>query len=698
MKIQETAIQLVKEAAKRLKDSELKELATSETQSALESVRKVIGLGNVPQTLLFISLFERSCACRDSDLDDMANYFDCSLIDIVEYAPELDEMVRQGFIRVSNDNEEAMNRGYRVCDGVLNDIIQGKPVKVSAANLANEVDRYDFCGIISKAFESDSISLDRLLPIVLRREEEFGFLDFISDVRARIKKVEDRAWFYEMCNDFLMSDRRSCGTTELDTTLKDIYDRPSGRIACQKAFCDGTHPLMKEELVVFTDRDRGQMGLTEKGKKLLFGKDFFAITESYANLDRYEFAKAVEHYIDGDEFHKNQQGAMVQLAERVKLIEQENPQLKMIKTLSRMVSDPIDRTLFYLICDDCADGDSYNLSHELNQLFDAKDRNKQMMQFKNKTHILQKCELVKIEKKSELFGERTYLVCTEKGKQLYFEEDAVLYQEESDCTGILKVADIKEKHLFFGDELKSQLSMVLDSLQNDKFQLLQTRLADKALAKGVAVLMYGEPGTGKTESVMQMARATGRNILRVDISATKSAWFGESEKTIKKVFQDYQRLCQESEITPILLFNEADAVFSKRKDVMKGNVTQTENAIQNIILEEMEKLDGILIATTNLADNLDGAFERRFLFKIRFGKPGTEIKQHIWEDKMPTLLPQETQILAHSYDFSGGEIDNIVRKAMMSEVISGEKPNLEMLCNYCKEERIAKKSTSSVGF
>ena len=66
-------------------------------------------------------------------------------------------------------------------------------------------------------------------------------------------------------------------------------------------------------------------------------------------------------------------------------------------------------------------------------------------------------------------------------------------------------------------------------------------------------------------------------------------------------------------VKPILLFNEADAVFSKRKDVNNGNVAQTENAIQNIILEEMENLDGILIATTNLADNLDGAFERRFV-------------------------------------------------------------------------------------
>ncbi len=78
-----------------------------------------------------------------------------------------------------------------------------------------------------------------------------------------------------------------------------------------------------------------------------------------------------------------------------------------------------------------------------------------------------------------------------------------------------------------------------------------------------------------------------------------------------------------------LLFNEADGVFGKRKDNPSSNVTQTEIAIQNIILEEMEKLDGILFATTNLTDNLDKAFERRFLFKIRFDKPTLEAKTNI---------------------------------------------------------------------
>ena len=212
------------------------------------------------------------------------------------------------------------------------------------------------------------------------------------------------------------------------------------------------------------------------------------------------------------------------------------------------------------------------------------------------------------------------------------------------------------------------------------------------------MLFYGEPGTGKTESVMQMAKATGRAIMHVDISATKTCWFGESEKLIKKVFTDYRRLCEKSKLKPILLFNEADAVFSKRKDVGSGNVAQTENAIQNIILEEMENLDGILIATTNLADNLDRAFERRFLFKIRFDKPTIEAKANIWLSKLPSLSAEDARTLASGYDFSGGQIDNITRKALMQEIINGVKPSLSDLVTMCGEEKLSKNNTRRIGF
>ena len=196
---------------------------------------------------------------------------------------------------------------------------------------------------------------------------------------------------------------------------------------------------------------------------------------------------------------------------------------------------------------------------------------------------------------------------------------------------------------------------------------------------------------------MQIAKATGRAIYHVDISSTKSCWFGESEKLIKAVFKKYEDICEHSEKRPILLFNEADGIFSKRKGTDSSNVAQTENTIQNIILEEMERLDGILVATTNMAENLDGAFERRFLFKIKFEKPSFEARKSIWLSKIPSLSDEDARALADAFTFTGGEIDNIVRKATIVEVLNGSEPSLHELKRLCREEKMHG-NTARIGF
>ena len=106
----------------------------------------------------------------------------------------------------------------------------------------------------------------------------------------------------------------------------------------------------------------------------------------------------------------------------------------------------------------------------------------------------------------------------------------------------------------------------------------------KALPQNLNILLFGAPGTGKTETVYQLAKSSGREIMKVEISQSKSMWFGESEKLIKKIFRDYADLAKQNELTPILLFNEADAILSSRKTNNASAVSQTENAIQNILL------------------------------------------------------------------------------------------------------------------
>ena len=171
---------------------------------------------------------------------------------------------------------------------------------------------------------------------------------------------------------------------------------------------------------------------------------------------------------------------------------------------------------------------------------------------------------------------------------------------------------------------------------------------------------------------------------------------------MKGIFTDYKKLCDEEKRKPILLFNEADALFSNRQNISNtsgsSSVAQTENAILNIIMEEMEKLDGILIATTNLTDNLDSAFARRFLFKIRFGHPTVEAKHSIWKDKLPWLSDDDCRQLATRHDFSGGEIDNIVRKVVMEEVLHDIRPTLSEIEELCRHEKIGEGNRCGIGF
>ena len=113
--------------------------------------------------------------------------------------------------------------------------------------------------------------------------------------------------------------------------------------------------------------------------------------------------------------------------------------------------------------------------------------------------------------------------------------------------------------------------------------------------------------------------------------------------------------------------------------------------MQNIILEEMEKFEGIMIATTNLADNLDAAFERRFLFKVKFDNPSIEAKKKIWKNKLNWLDDKSLETIAGAYDFSGGQIDNIARKVEMDEIITGRHADYNELIELCVNEKLGEK-------
>ncbi len=245
---------------------------------------------------------------------------------------------------------------------------------------------------------------------------------------------------------------------------------------------------------------------------------------------------------------------------------------------------------------------------------------------------------------------------------------------------------ISEKHLVYNESEQTQIESLELILMEENYLNLRSRLAAKHLPVGLNVLLFGAPGTGKTETVYQLARQTGREIIRVEIAETKSKWFGESEKLIKDIFTKYAETAKGCALMPILLFNEADAIISNRKSSGHGDTRQTENAVQNILLEELEKFNGIFFATTNLANNLDTAFDRRFLYKVKFLNPGLSQRQRILERKCPFLCAEECEVLASEFDLTGGQMDNIARKSEIHFIMNGNNPSFEKVTAYCHEE------------
>ena len=256
------------------------------------------------------------------------------------------------------------------------------------------------------------------------------------------------------------------------------------------------------------------------------------------------------------------------------------------------------------------------------------------------------------------------------------------------------------KQLYYAPHVQSQIDRLAELLQPEQFKHVTDRLSQNGMRKGFACLFYGSPGTGKTETVNQLARRTGRDVLMVDVTQIKSCWVGESEQNIKALFDRYRKCVKEMEVAPILLFNEADAVLGIRQEGAQKAVDKMENSIQNIILQEMETLEGIMIATTNLTCNLDKAFERRFIYKIEFERPTLEAKLQIWKVMIPSLSDTFAHSLAKEFDLSGGQIENVARKRTVELILSGEEPSEEQIREYCMGEMVNSKQDkrAKIGF
>lgn len=380
----------------------------------------------------------------------------------------------------------------------------------------------------------------------------------------------------------------------------------------------------------------------------------------------------------------------------------ENNTVHLARTLLgalRKLSDQEFRVLIlismYWIRDEETEIGDSQLNMMFKRMFECK---KITSEITNGCSALVKKKYVKVSASEGLLSRNVFSLTPQFRKQLTPDRKEKKEDDEKQNGRLIHHTDIKAKTLFYNPEATCDVQRLQQVLQPKQMNDVITRLKERGLRGGFTCLLYGGPGTGKTETVLQLAKRSGRDIFPVEVSKLRTKWYGESEKLVKGIFDDYRMMVTKSKIAPIMFFNEADALFNRRMENAERAVDKGENALQNIILQEMETLDGILIATTNLQGNLDSAFERRFLYKLFLGKPTTEVKARIWKSMLPDLSENEALLLANKFDFSGGQIENVVRRRFIDEVLTGEKTNIEAMLNLCRNEQLDNKTTRHIGF
>lgn len=184
--------------------------------------------------------------------------------------------------------------------------------------------------------------------------------------------------------------------------------------------------------------------------------------------------------------------------------------------------------------------------------------------------------------------------------------------------------------------------------------------------KGVKACFYGESGTGKTMAAHAVADTLQKEILCVDYAQIESKYVGETSKNIRELFITAR---QEK---AVLLFDEADAMLSKRVIQMDNASDVSVNQTRSVLLNELEEFDGVVLFTTNFITNFDRAFFRRIPIFIHFQKPDAEVREAIWRRYIPQELPTDADpksLSLISEGATGADIANAVLLAAVESVV-----------------------------
>jgi Cdc6-like AAA superfamily ATPase len=559
------------------------------------------------------------------------------------------------------------------------------------ANGATILSAMEYLSVSSaQELEEERITIEKIEGV---RDSQQAALTYLQN-RLGLPTMQTKILTYVMCYN-AEHPSRTCDNEDL---ARFLHLHP---LRVMQHMDDINHLEELGYIEIRTSSDSGKVyRITQEANEALIKDEAFNL-QSLCLSDNMEFLSRSQIYInEGLRFDRD--GNIVKNLER--LIKQ-NPHLSVVKYLNN-ISNTTDKWFMLLMMTTLAvEGDNFVGTSDLEQILPPhsiraiiRAINKGVYPFVQNGHVTHY--------EQDAMAQANQWVLTRKAWLEIFgnenEANSVLSSSDNNERALRRLTphtSLVRKQLFFSGNTNEQVERLTSLLQEEQYASVCQALQKRGMPTGFCCLFYGAPGTGKTELVQQLAITTQRDLFQVDLSTLRDKFVGESEKQIKEVFDTYRSLVNTQERAPILFFNEADAIFGNRMENTQRSVDKMENAIQNIILQEMESLNGIMICTTNLTTCLDKAFDRRFLFKLEFEKPTNEARKQIWQSMLEGLNDEQATYLADHFDFSGGQIQNISRKQVINAIFAGKDDiDYEQIKIDCQNEKISRNNGRRIGF
>ncbi|MDO5045602.1 ATP-binding protein [Campylobacter sp.] len=533
--------------------------------------------------------------------------------------------------------------------------------KVKNSNLSSLINcnksQEDILRFLSKSY-IEGISQNSVYEVLksIFGEEEYKFLDHLSDIRSLI----DNGWLTQGFSIFKTAETKP----NQSNLLSLLHTEISLSTAFLKILENGDIGVKMPEISAYSDH-------------LEYLKDQFLRIELYARLSLFDPNVSNEA--------KNRLESELKTLEEIidKRLNLSKITLSIEQIFKENSLEKKEQLIFLSLLKEEYAGD-FESSRDLNSLVSIISAD-EFERMKNRSLLDEGSKLID----SGLIDYDEVLTSFGNISRSYFINDDILQRimhpkNEKKSKKLELASIVKEQEIF---ELIEPTTSIEDVVLNDKTkELLDAILkqVDKKVLNrlsswgiksrrgiDVKIIFYGAAGTGKTMSAMSLAKSLKKMVLSFDCSKILSKYVGESEQNVRKIFDTYKEICAKSKSEPVLLLNEADQFLSTRVESSSGS-EKMHNQMQNIFLEQIEKFEGVLIATTNFLQSFDSAFSRRFDYKIEFKKPDFAARLAIWRKVMPENASFEDGFdikeLA-KFDLSGAQIMLVLKNTALKVAV-----------------------------